>query len=86
VPELRIALLTFTAALVAGLVWTPIVIRLSWAVLALDRPDARKQHGHAVPRLGGVALLASFVCGIGTALEQTVKGGDERLELVSVTR
>jgi UDP-GlcNAc:undecaprenyl-phosphate GlcNAc-1-phosphate transferase len=68
VPELRIALLTFTAALVAGLVWTPIVIRLSWAVLALDRPDARKQHGHAVPRLGGVALLASFVCGIGTAL------------------
>src|SRR5215813_1644941 len=68
VPELRIALLTFAAALVAALIWTPVVIRLSWATLALDRPEGRKQHEHAVPRLGGVALLASFVSGIAVAL------------------
>jgi hypothetical protein len=34
----------------------------------------------------GVVDHKYYVRGIGTALEQTVKGGDERLELVSVTR
>ena len=67
-PEFRIALLTFAAALVAALIATPLVIRVSWRVLALDRPDARKQHGHAVPRLGGIAVLAAFVCAIVVAL------------------
>ena len=34
----------------------------------------------------GVVDHKLYVRGIGTALEQTVKGGDERLELVSVRR
>ena len=34
----------------------------------------------------GVVDHKYYVRGIGTVLEQTVRGGDERLELVSVTR
>ena len=34
----------------------------------------------------GVLDHKLYVRGVGTVLEQTVKGGDERLELVSVTR
>lgn len=69
--ETKIALVTFVSALVAALVSTPVVIRLAWRVLVVDRPDARKQHPHAIPRLGGVAILFAFITGVASALWYT---------------
>ena len=66
--------LTFAAALVAGLLVTPIVRRLAHRLDLLDLPgDHRKVHQFPVPRLGGVAMVIAF--GVGLALA-TVAAGD----------
>lgn len=67
-PVLPIAILTFAIALAVSMGTTPIVIRVSWGMLALDRPDTRKFHPAPIPRLGGVAVLAGFASGICSAL------------------
>ncbi len=46
------------AALASGL--TPLVARLAVRVGALDIPDARKVHDRPIPRLGGLAVVASI--------------------------
>jgi UDP-GlcNAc:undecaprenyl-phosphate GlcNAc-1-phosphate transferase len=66
--EFGIAAASFASALICALAITPVVIRLSWRYLALDRPDARKQHAGPIPRLGGVAVLAGFAVGVVVAL------------------
>lgn len=66
--------LTFAAALVAGLLITPIVRRLAHRLDLLDLPgDHRKVHQFPVPRLGGVAMVIAF--GVGLALA-TLAAGD----------
>ncbi len=66
--------LTFAAALVAGLIITPIVRRLAHRLDLLDLPgDHRKVHQFPVPRLGGVAMVIAF--GVGLALA-TLAAGD----------
>ena len=61
--------LTFAAALVAGLVVTPVVRRLAYNFDLLDLPDdARKVHQYPVPRLGGVAMAVAFAIGIAVAV------------------
>ena len=68
-PVFPLAALTFSVALAVTLLVTPLVIRLSSSrLLALDRPDTRKFHLGAVPRLGGTAVLAGFVAGIALPL------------------
>jgi UDP-GlcNAc:undecaprenyl-phosphate GlcNAc-1-phosphate transferase len=62
---------TILALLFAGLtVWflTPQVKRLAFRVKAIDRPGTRKVHQKAMPRLGGVAIYAGFVCAVILAL------------------
>ena len=66
--------LTFAAALVAGLLVTPVVRMLAHRLDLLDVPgDHRKVHQFPVPRLGGVAMVIAF--GVGLALA-TLAAGD----------
>jgi UDP-GlcNAc:undecaprenyl-phosphate/decaprenyl-phosphate GlcNAc-1-phosphate transferase len=61
--------IAFGAALVTAAVATPLASRLSFALGAIDRPNARKVSARTnIPRWGGLAVaLGSFV-GIGVAL------------------
>lgn len=52
--------LTFAAALVVGLVVTPIVREFAHRRHLLDQPGGRKVHQVPVPRLGGVAMAIAF--------------------------
>lgn len=57
---LQAALLFFTAMFIS-LFLTPIAGRFALRIGAVDLPDGRKIHGKAVPRLGGLAILAATV-------------------------
>lgn len=52
--------LTFAAALVVGLVVTPIVREFAHRRQLLDQPGGRKVHQVPIPRLGGVAMAIAF--------------------------
>ena len=52
--------LTFAAALVVGLVVTPIVREFAHRRELLDLPGGRKVHQVPIPRLGGVAMAIAF--------------------------
>ena len=55
----------FMVAVCASLALTPLVRRACQRVGWLDLPDAaRRVHGRAVPRLGGVAIYVSFVAAV----------------------
>jgi UDP-GlcNAc:undecaprenyl-phosphate GlcNAc-1-phosphate transferase len=62
------AAIAFLLSLAVTFLVTPLVIRLSWGLFALDVPGVRKVHKAAVPRLGGVAVVMGLVAGIGCAL------------------
>ena len=51
-------------ALFTVLILTPRVRRLAFRVGALDNPDHRKVHQGVMPRLGGLAIYASFVLAV----------------------
>jgi UDP-GlcNAc:undecaprenyl-phosphate/decaprenyl-phosphate GlcNAc-1-phosphate transferase len=51
----------FAAAAVFALFLTPWVMRLAVRVGAVDQPNERKTHLTPMPRMGGVAVLASFL-------------------------
>lgn len=59
--------LTFAAALVIGLLVTPIIRTLAHRLELLDMPGGRKVHQVPVPRLGGVAMTIAFGVAIGLA-------------------
>ena len=59
-PHNNLALIFFPALLLS--LWlTPVVIRSSSRLNAVDHPDARKVHERAVSRIGGVAMVAGLV-------------------------
>jgi UDP-GlcNAc:undecaprenyl-phosphate GlcNAc-1-phosphate transferase len=58
--------LTFAAAMVVGLVVTPVVRYLALRLELLDQPGWRKVHQVPVPRLGGIAMVIAF--GVAIAL------------------
>jgi UDP-GlcNAc:undecaprenyl-phosphate GlcNAc-1-phosphate transferase len=61
-------ILALAASFVLALALTPLAGRLAHRVGALDHPlTARKQHRRAVPRIGGLAIAAAFLGGIGFA-------------------
>ncbi len=60
--------LTFTTALVVGLVATPIVRGFAHGQGLLDEPGGRKVHRVAIPRLGGVAMAIAFAAAVGVAI------------------
>ncbi|NLG33543.1 MAG: undecaprenyl/decaprenyl-phosphate alpha-N-acetylglucosaminyl 1-phosphate transferase [Syntrophomonadaceae bacterium] len=53
-------LIPFLAAFVVTMVLMPLVIKLSYKIGAVDRPNGRKVHSTTMPRLGGVAIFLSF--------------------------
>lgn len=53
----------FLTALLLGLVLTPVAARLGRRFGALDKPNARKVHTGAIPRTGGLAIIAAFFLG-----------------------
>lgn len=53
--------LIFFPALLLSLWLTPIVIRYSYRLNAIDRPNERKMHKKAVSRMGGAAMVAGLV-------------------------
>ena len=55
----------FAAAAVFALLLTPWVMRLAVRIGAVDQPNERKTHLTPMPRLGGVAVLASFALSLG---------------------
>ncbi|MGI6413315.1 MAG: glycosyltransferase family 4 protein [Syntrophomonadaceae bacterium] len=57
---LSMPLIPFLAAFVVSLVLMPLVIKLSYKIGAVDRPNGRKVHSTTMPRLGGVAIFLSF--------------------------
>ena len=59
----------FVLALVITFALTPLVKRFAVAVGAIDKPDARKVHHGAIPRLGGLAIFLGY---IGSVLLTTV--------------
>ena len=59
--------LTFAAALVIGLIVTPIVRGYAQHRGLLDQPGGRKVHEVPVPRLGGVAMAIAIAVAIGGA-------------------
>ncbi len=59
--------LTFAAALVTGLIVTPIVRGLAHHLGLLDQPGGRKVHEVPIPRLGGVAMAIAIAVAIGGA-------------------
>lgn len=58
-PVLWITLPAITAALLSAML-TPLVVRLAVAVGAVDMPGHRKIHTAPIPRLGGLAVVASI--------------------------
>jgi UDP-GlcNAc:undecaprenyl-phosphate GlcNAc-1-phosphate transferase len=46
---------------------TPVMVRLSWRLGVVDRPDDRRVHTRATPRLGGAAIVAGFLVGFAVA-------------------
>ncbi len=65
--------LTFAAALVTGLIVTPIVRGYAHHLGLLDQPGGRKVHEFPVPRRGGVAMAIAIAVAIGGA---TIVTGD----------
>lgn len=59
--------LTFAAALVTGLIVTPIVRGIAHHLGLLDQPGGRKVHEVPIPRLGGVAMAIAIGVAIGGA-------------------
>ena len=60
--------LTFAAALVVGLVVTPLVRHYAHRLELLDHPGGRKIHQIPIPRLGGVAMALAFGIAIALAI------------------
>lgn len=50
----------FFSSLLLSLWLTPLAIRLSFRINAIDRPDGRKIHKKAISRMGGVSMVAGL--------------------------
>ena len=81
--EISSLLVVATGSFLACLMLTPLVRNAFLRRGILDRPDgARKLHAHAVPRIGGIPILASYAAGLGAAAWGRDGFGDGRLELL----
>ena len=59
----------FVAALLTTLILTPIVRRVAISADIIDHPDqARKQHAYPIAYLGGIAIFAGVLAGIGAGI------------------
>jgi len=63
------------SAFVVAFATMPTVIRLSYKVGAVDRPDQRKVHAKSMPRMGGMAIFLSFILAMLVMLRMGLVGG-----------
>lgn len=54
---------TLVVCFVLSVIFTPLVKKLAFFVGATDKPNKRKVHQKIMPRLGGLAIYASFMIG-----------------------
>ncbi|MBI4802872.1 MAG: undecaprenyl/decaprenyl-phosphate alpha-N-acetylglucosaminyl 1-phosphate transferase [Elusimicrobia bacterium] len=52
----------FLIASLIALVFSPLTSLLAWRIGAVDLPGERKIHTEPVPRVGGLAVYAAFIC------------------------
>jgi UDP-GlcNAc:undecaprenyl-phosphate GlcNAc-1-phosphate transferase len=64
IPSVVHVLLLVAVAIAATVAVTPVVRRLSVRAELVDEPGARKVHTTAVPRLGGVGIMAGFAAAL----------------------
>ena len=62
-----LGIVSMIVAMGVAAVTTPWVIRLAESLGAMDRPGGRKTHSAPMPRIGGVAVFAGFLAGLGSA-------------------
>lgn len=74
--------LLFTVALTVALLVVPLARRLSIRARLVDEPGGRKVHTTAVPRLGGVGIVAGFLAATGVQLAGELWWGWERILIV----
>jgi UDP-GlcNAc:undecaprenyl-phosphate GlcNAc-1-phosphate transferase len=77
-------LAVFVVSFIVSLAITPVARRLSfrWHIVAL--PGGRRQHRQAVPKLGGLPLLAAYLSGIVLVYWLMPPSGDDALRLRGV--
>lgn len=56
-------ILIILTTFISSLIYVPIVKRIAHHIGAIDIPDERKVHKKPMPRLGGLAIFASFLTG-----------------------
>lgn len=61
--EYKNVLLIILTTFISSLIYVPIVKRIAYHVSAIDLPNERKVHKTPMPRLGGLAIFASFLTG-----------------------
>lgn len=68
--------LVLLVAAFAGLLITPLVIRIAVARDLYDTPDTRRLHTTPIPRLGGIVIYVATVLGLVTAYILGIVGGE----------
>ncbi|MHB0937924.1 MAG: MraY family glycosyltransferase [Armatimonadota bacterium] len=58
--KLALVILSFIAATILAIVFTPVAMRLAHQADVLDHPHARRVHTRPTPRWGGLAMYAAF--------------------------
>ena len=61
--EYKNVLLIILTTFISSLIYVPIVKRIAHHVNAIDEPNERKVHKKPMPRMGGLAIFASFLTG-----------------------
>lgn len=61
--EYKNILLIILTTFISSLIYVPIVKRIAHHVNAIDEPNERKVHKKPMPRMGGLAIFASFLTG-----------------------
>ncbi|KHF39595.1 hypothetical protein LQ50_14240 [Halalkalibacter okhensis] len=51
----------FLITILSSCLLTPVMIKFGYAIKAVDEPGERRVHKKAVPRIGGIALIATFI-------------------------
>ena len=74
-----ILIIVFASALLAALLLTPVVLRVSRTLGLYDQPGERRVHTAPTPRLGGIAVFAATVAAAGVAALVTGFGTDPGL-------
>jgi UDP-GlcNAc:undecaprenyl-phosphate GlcNAc-1-phosphate transferase len=77
----------FILSFVFALCWTPLMRKAALQLGIVDKPDGKlKQHGNAIPYLGGIAVFAAFLMTVGALTDfnnaENSKGAIETLGIL----